>query len=118
MKFVADESLDFQIVERLRQEGWDVSYVAEMEPGISDPDVLHLANTREALIITSDRDFGELIFRQHLVSHGIVLVRLAGFTPQLKAETVSSAINLHQTELPHSFVVISPGLIRIRRQLQ
>lgn len=91
MKFVADESLDFQIVERLRQDGWNVSYVAEVEPGISDPDVLHLANTSEALIITSDRDFGALIFRQSLASHGIVLVRLAGFTPQLKAETVSSA---------------------------
>jgi predicted nuclease of predicted toxin-antitoxin system len=117
MKFVADESLDFQIVERLRQDGWDVSYVAEMEPGISDTDVLHLANTREALIITSDRDFGELIFRQHLLSHGIIPVRLAGITPQLKAETVSSAINRHQAELPHSFVVISPALIRIRREL-
>lgn len=44
MNFVADESVDGAIVKRLRQDGHQVSYVAEMEPGISDEVVLGLAN--------------------------------------------------------------------------
>lgn len=118
MKFVADESLDFQIVKRLRQDGWDVSYIAEMAPGISDNEVLNLANNNTALLLTADSDFGELIFRQHLVSEGVILVRLAGLSADQKAKIVSSAISLHINELRNSFIVITPGHVRIRRGLQ
>ncbi len=118
MKFVADESLDFQIVKRLRRDGWDVSYIAEMTPGISDNEVLNLANSNAAPLLTADRDFGELIFRQHLVSAGVILVRLAGLSADQKAKIVSSAITLHSDELQNSFVVITPGHVRIRHGLQ
>ncbi|MCP4104864.1 MAG: hypothetical protein GY749_04905 [Desulfobacteraceae bacterium] len=118
MKFVADESLDFQIVSRLRQDGFNVFYVAEMTPGISDREVLDLANSTSALLLTADRDFGELVFRQHLITEGVILIRLAGLSPEHKAEIVSSAIRLHRDELRDSFVVITPGHIRIRRNLQ
>ena len=46
MNFLVDESVDRQVVERLRQEGHEVLYVAEMEPGLRDDDVLEAANLR------------------------------------------------------------------------
>ena len=115
MKFLADESVDRPIVERLRQEGYKVWYVAEMEPGISDDAVLNLANRESALLLTADKDFGELVFRQHRFMIGIVLIRLAGLSPLLKAEIVASMINKHLKELPNAFVVITPAMFRIRR---
>jgi predicted nuclease of predicted toxin-antitoxin system len=117
MKFVADESLDFQIVQRLRQDGWSVLYIAETKPGIADSEVLDLANENGALLLTADRDFGELIFRQHLVSGGVILVRLAGLSAEQKANIVSSVILGHLHELQGSFVVISPGHVRLRHNL-
>lgn len=63
MKLVADESIDRQIVEHLRKDGHLISYVAEMEPGISDDFVLNLANREHALLLTADKDFGEMVFR-------------------------------------------------------
>lgn len=71
MNFVADESVDRQVVDRLRQEGHQVRYVAEMEPGISDDAVLELANREAALLLTADKDFGELVFRQRRVLLGV-----------------------------------------------
>ena len=118
MKFLADESLDFQIVSRLRQDGCDVLYVAEMAPGIPDTKVLGMANSNAAPLLTADRDFGELTFRRHLISCGVILIRLAGLSAEHKAEIVSSAVSLHSDELRNSFVVITPGLIRIRRNLR
>jgi len=50
VKFLADECVDRQIVDRLRHEGHTVLYVAEMEPGISDHDVLDLANHEGAVL--------------------------------------------------------------------
>lgn len=115
MNFLADESVDRHIVERLRQDGHRVWYAAEMEPGITDDVVLALANREAALLLTADKDFGEMVFRQRLHTHGIVLVRLAGLSPSRKAEIVASAIHQHATELPRAFAVIAPGVFRIRR---
>jgi len=115
VNFLADESVDRQIVDRLRQDGHLVWYIAEMEPGIADDTVLDLANQEAALLLTADKDFGELVFRQRRLAPGIVLIRLAGLTPTSKAEVVASAINEHASELSQAFAVITPRAIRIRR---
>ncbi len=86
-----------------------------MEPGISDDIVLAMSNRETTLLLTADKDFGEIVFRQRLHTHGIVLIRLAGLSPSRKAEIVASAINQHATELPRAFAVIAPGVFRIRR---
>jgi predicted nuclease of predicted toxin-antitoxin system len=89
MNLVADESVDRPIVERLRQEGHDVVYVAELTPSIADDQVLQEANSRSALLLTADKDFGELVFRQHRVHAGVVLLRISGLTETLKADSVA-----------------------------
>lgn len=63
MNFLADENIDRQIVERLRQESHKVQYVAETDAGITDYEVLDMANREEILLLTADKDFGELVFR-------------------------------------------------------
>jgi len=73
LNFLADENLD-KLVDRLRQDGHFVWYVAEMERGISDDVVLDLANQEGALLLTSDKDFGELVFRLRRIASGVVLL--------------------------------------------
>jgi predicted nuclease of predicted toxin-antitoxin system len=115
VKLVADEGVDRQIVERLRQDGHTVQYVAELEPGISDEYVLTIANQENAPLLTADKDFGELIYRQKRIAAGVILIRLAGLSPLRKAEIVARGVNQHQNELPNTFAVVTPGAIRIRR---
>lgn len=62
MKFLADENVDGQIVERLRLEGYNVRYIAETDAGISDNEVLDMANREGLLLLTADKDFDELVF--------------------------------------------------------
>ena len=114
MNLLADESVDGQIVARLRQDKHDVTYVAEMEPGISDETVLQRANEQEALLLTVDKDFGELTYRQKLIHHGVVLIRLAGLLNKTKAELVAQALRERGAEFKNAFTVISPGMIRVR----
>jgi len=93
-----------------------VVYVAEMDPGIEDETVLATANERDALLVTADKDFGELIFRQGRIAKGIVLVRFPGLSAEEKAAAVSKAVELHADELAGAFSVITPGQVRIRKQ--
>lgn len=77
MNFLADEGVDRLIVERLRLERVSVWYVAEMQPSIADDLVLAIANQQGALLLTADKDFGELVFRQQRLAIGVVLIRKA-----------------------------------------
>jgi len=115
MKFLADESVDRQIVDRLRQDGHVVLYVVEMEPGISDDAVLNLSSKEAAPLLTSDKDFDEMVFRQGRFNQGVILIRVAGLPQKSKADIVSLAIKKHASELTKAFVVITPKSIRIRR---
>jgi len=114
MKILADESVDNGDVVRLREDGHSVSYVAEMSPGILDEEVLLLARDDNTLLVTADKDFGELIFRQGYVKRGIVLYRLAGLRSNEKAEIISRAIAEHADELLQAFSVITEKAVRIR----
>ena len=91
MKIVADEGVDRPIVERLRHDGYEVVYIAEDASGSTDDQVLALDNTRAALLLTIDKDFGELVFRLNCVDHGVVLVRLEGLQATTKAAVVAQA---------------------------
>jgi len=75
VNFMADENIDRQIVERLRQEGHNVQYVAETDAGITDDEVLDMANRDQVLLLTADKDFGELVFRQKRITSGAIRIR-------------------------------------------
>jgi predicted nuclease of predicted toxin-antitoxin system len=115
MNFLADENLDWQIVERLRRDGHRVLAVAEMEPGISDDLVLELANRGQAILLTGDKDFGELVYRRGQAFNGVILIRLAGLPSNEKAEMVALSIHQHTSELSNAFTVITSKTVRIRR---
>jgi predicted nuclease of predicted toxin-antitoxin system len=115
VNLLADESVDRQIVDRLRQDGHAVRYIAEMEPGVPDDVVLDLAYEESDLLLTADKDFGELVYRQGRLSCGILLVRLAGLSPSGKAHVVASAVHEHGQELLGAFAVLTPRSFRIRR---
>jgi predicted nuclease of predicted toxin-antitoxin system len=116
MKFIADECVDWQIVEYLRKIGYKILYVLEIEPGISDEKVLDIANKESAILITADKDFGELVFRQNRMTSGIILIRLAGLQPDIKAAIIATAIKEHWEEISNNFMVITSETVRIRKK--
>ena len=116
MNLLADEREDRAVVERLRTEKHDVDYGAELSPSITDDDVLQHANDRGALPVTADKDFGELVFRLGRVHTGVLLLRLAGLPVAATMDIVAEALRDHAAELPGAFSVITPGLVRIRRE--
>lgn len=101
MKFVADESFD--------------GPVAEMDAGIEDVDVLALSRRRKLILLTADKDFGDLVCRQGLRHCGVLLVRLSGLEPEEKAEIVAEAIRAHGHSLSGAFSVLTVDSLRIRR---
>jgi len=118
LKFLADENIDRQIVETLRNEGNDVIYIPEVYPGIDDVKVLKFANDNKSILITSDKDFGELVFRRKLVNFGVILIRLHGCSIKDKRRLIKDFIANHAYEIENSFSVITKDNIRIRNRVE
>ena len=114
VSFVAEENVESDVVEALRGLGHDVLHVARSSPGAADDSLLEQALRRKSILITSDKDFGDLIYRQRKATAGVVLMRLPGLSPHLKAQNVAEAVRQHEGELLGSFVVIARRSVRVR----
>ena len=116
MKFLADEGVDKPIVDQLRISGFDVHYVLETHQGSDDDTVLQLANDENRILLTQDKDFGELVYRLQKVHQGIILIRL-GITPAPeKARLVDFVLQEYGEKLDNAFTVIQANVVRIRKQ--
>lgn len=114
MKFLADENIGLEVVVFLRLEGNDIHSITEISPGVSDAMVLAKAVNEERILITSDTDFGELVYRAGQRHTGIVLLRLADERNANKIRVLSKLIVSYAHELVGNFVVVSETGVRIR----
>src|SRR5439155_21210173 len=71
------------------------SLIAEMSPAINDAEVLDLANKASSILITSDKDFRELVFSQQRIHQVVILIRLHGQSSQTKATTLAATVTDH-----------------------
>lgn len=115
MRFVADECLDARIIQRLIEDGHDLVVVRTELTGRSDAEVLRLTEQHDAVLITEDKDFGELVFRLRAIHAGVILVRMPGTPGAEQAELVSRAILSRGDALLQAFTVITMNRLRIRK---
>jgi len=114
MRLLADENIEAEIILALRHDGFDVTSVREISPGIDDESVLKLANEVEAVLITNDKDFGELVYRDRLWARGIILLRFETLVMPIRIERIKEVLKDRIGDLENSFTTISDGAVRIR----
>jgi predicted nuclease of predicted toxin-antitoxin system len=115
MKILADENIEREFIVALRVAHIEVISVWESYIGFADDKILQIAVDEKAVILTYDTDFGELVFRFSLKSHGIILLRLNGLSLREKVEKTISVIQEHNEEIENAFTVISENSVRIRK---
>jgi predicted nuclease of predicted toxin-antitoxin system len=114
MRLLADENVSRLVIERLRTAGFDVISIGETKSGAPDRDVLHAADAEGCILITEDRDFGELVIRQRLKVRGVLLLELDRLSNAAEADEVAGVVSTYAERLFGNLVVIEPGRIRLR----
>lgn len=115
MRFLADENVPGFAVQTLRMAGYEVAWMREEAPGSKDEAVLQRAQDEERVLITFDKDFGELAFRRGLpASSGIILVRITAPSAAHVARVVREAIDQRQDWSGH-FSVVEDRRIRMTK---
>jgi|ERR1051325_258803 predicted nuclease of predicted toxin-antitoxin system len=114
MRFFADENIARAIVLWLRENGNDVLYGSEEKPGAPDVDWLKRAEDEQRLLFTSDKDFGELVFRDGLNSHGVILMRLGDLSIEDRVARLKSVWSVIQANPAGKFIVVTASKVRVR----
>jgi predicted nuclease of predicted toxin-antitoxin system len=114
MSVIADESVDFGIISGLRKHTVHVFSVAENCGGISDIEVLKIAVKNSWILITEDKDFGELAFRLKFDHKGILLIRLNDLPREERLILAVATINQNLHRLNGNFAVLSKKGLRIK----
>lgn len=119
MRFLADENWPRPSVLRLRAAGLDVEAVAEFAPGIKDTEVLAHARQREQVLLTFDRDFGELLYRRaEPAPTGVVFFRFIPAGPDEAAEVLLGLLELQSIQLIDRYTVVARERVRQRPLLR
>lgn len=114
MRILADENFPGAAVTALQDLGHDVRWVRTDLPGAQDREVLALAAQESRILITFDKDFGELVFHLGLpASCGLVLFRLARTSPREIAKRLATVLE-SRTDWEGSFAVVEERRVRLR----
>ena len=115
VKFLLHESSEHRLAAFLQEQGHDVKSIAHDYPNaLSDTEVLELAGRDARILITNDKDFGELVFKRGLRHHGVILLRLPYGDTAHKLEAIRVALLSHADDLG-DFVVLESRGVRVRR---
>lgn len=114
-RLLADEGVERAVVQALRAGGYDVAWVVEIARGAEDEQVIALAAQEQRVLITNDKDFGNLAVRQGYPVSGVVLLRLPQSTAEQKAARVLQVLQTLGERLSGHFTVITEWGARTRR---
>ena len=115
MRFLVDESTGSDVARWLRSLGHDTRSVYDENPGLADDEVLRWAEREERVLITNDKDFGELVFRDEKSRAGVILLRIEDERPANKKAMLEKLLQGHGEDIPGSFVVVTEDAVRITR---
>jgi hypothetical protein len=115
MRFLADENFPHAAIAALEASGHDIVWVRLAAPGAADADVLALAVRENRILLTFDKDFGELAARSALPPGcGVVLFRVPAPKSAAASRRLAARIAERDDWAGH-FSVIEPGRVRMRR---
>jgi len=114
VKILADENVDYRIVEHLKCNNIEIISLIELKRGISDYEVINLAKEWKAIILTEDSDFGAWAFSLKEEINGVIYIRYKPEDYLKIAETIVFVINKYNKELYKKFITITKNKIRIR----
>ena len=112
LKFLIDECTGKRLSLLFKNAGYDILFVGDWKPSASDEEVLQKANDDGRILISDDKDFGELVFRLEKPSTGVILIRTSTTNPYTRFHLLETL--LKSTEVSGKFVVLKDNVFKMR----
>ena len=115
LKFLVDVGVGKAVELFLKEQGHDTKTVRTIDPKMPDEEIIRLSLKEKRMIITMDKDFGELVYHYKRESCGVLLLRLEDATGSEKQEIVANILAKHSSDIANRYCVFQNGRLRIRK---
>lgn len=115
MKLLANENIPFRSSQFLKEQGYDIIHIGNIAPSITDEAVMQLAIKEHRLIITFDRDYGNLVFGEGYRPPGVIYLRIQDYDPDYPGIFLHALIQSGTLSFEGQFTVVGENSIRQRR---
>ena len=115
LRLLVDVGVGKKVERWLQEYGCNVKNIRDINPRMSDREIVKIAVSERRLVITMDTDFGELVYNSGLSHAGVLLLRLEDATSDQKVEVVSKIMEKYSDRLMNAFAVFKNGKLRIRK---
>ncbi len=112
IKFLANVNVEKPLIDFLNEKGFDIKWVTNIDKRMPDDRVCELANSEQRIIITNDKDFGEIVFYQKKIAYGIILLRVKGQKSAEKIVVLDKLLENYQDKIANHFVVLTKTKFR------
>ena len=113
MRFLVDECTGPAVAQWLQKLHHEVYSVYDEARGLDDESIIEKAYRENYILITNDKDFGELVFRMRKSHKGIILLRLEDERYKNKIAVLQRILDLHSDKLANNFTVVTEETVRI-----
>lgn len=115
LKFLVDLGVGIKAEEWLKSSGYDVKTIRSIDPKAKDAVILKIAESESRMVITMDKDFGELVYRSGKTHAGVLILRLEDANGDKKAEVIRKILRDHEDKMQSKFCVFQNGVLRISK---
>jgi len=115
LKFLVDVGVGKKVEQYLKDEGYDTKAVRDIDPQMEDKDIICIAASEDRMVITMDKDFGELVYHSLLQHSGVLLLRLENATALEKLQVVRNILLTYSNQIKNCFCVFQNNKFRIRK---
>ena len=115
LRFLIDVGVGRRIEQYLTKEGYDTKAVRDIDPCMEDEEIIRLAHSEKRMVVTMDKDFGELVYHSSMAHCGVLLLRLEDATGPEKLEVVQFIMQHYSDRIKNCFCVFQHDRFRIRK---
>lgn len=117
LKIIVDVDIGIKVEKYLSNNNFNIIKIREINPKMDDKEILQLAFKEKGIVLTMDKDFGELVYNSKLAHSGVLLLRLEDATGNDKVKIISHILKKYSDQLINNFCVFQNETFRIRRKI-
>ncbi len=115
LRFLVDVGVGKGIEKYLSEKGYDTKAVRDIDPGMEDKMIIRTAVSEDRMVVTMDKDFGEMVYHFSMKHFGILLLRLEGATGTKKLQVIRYILENYSSQIRNCFCVFKNDRLRIRK---
>ena len=112
IKFLANVNVEKPLVDFLDEKGFDIKWITNIDKRMPDARVCEIANKEQRVIITNDKDFGEIVFLQKKITYGVILLRIKGQNSSEKIILIEKLLDKYPDKIAYHFVIVTKEKFR------